>query len=350
MIGIGIGVKQQKVGGYGLASPVAVATAATGIGATSFTANWDVFTGALYYLLDVSTNINFTTYILQSRVSVTNSYLVRGLTSNTTYYYRVRAVTTYEATSIGYFGRVSAASGYLTPLEKASADFMIKELTSASLLSQMRGLYPMLGSNTNAMIQNLMSSSFTASIGAGYTASPTGLTSNGTSGFDTNANMSIDAILTNCHFGFYTRIATTNNSDVFFGCSDNFGTFLPIIQLYPYFTGGYIVSDIGDFTTRINVPNVLPNTGFTLSSRTSVNSNKVYRDGIATGTNTLTVTQSTLPNADLFFFGYNSNGIFSNPYSGEGALASFGLGLDDTEAANFSNIVEAFQQNLNRAV
>ena len=61
MIGIGIGVRTQKVGGYGLAKPVA--TAATGVGQTSFTANWNAYTGAVVYLLDVSTSPTFATFI-----------------------------------------------------------------------------------------------------------------------------------------------------------------------------------------------------------------------------------------------------------------------------------------------
>jgi len=77
--------------GIGLIAPVA--TAATGIGDTSFTANWNAYTGALYYLLDVSTSPTFNTFILQDQQVNTplTSYLVTGLTPNTTYYYRLRA-------------------------------------------------------------------------------------------------------------------------------------------------------------------------------------------------------------------------------------------------------------------
>lgn len=72
---------------------VVTATVATGIGATSFTANWNPYSGAQYYLLDVSTSSSFSSFILQNQVVSTNSYLVTGLTANTTYYYRVRAST-----------------------------------------------------------------------------------------------------------------------------------------------------------------------------------------------------------------------------------------------------------------
>lgn len=72
-----------------------VATAATGIGQTSFTANWETFTGAFYYLLDVSEVSDFSTFVYENQVveAPTTSYVVIGLNPNTTYYYRVRAST-----------------------------------------------------------------------------------------------------------------------------------------------------------------------------------------------------------------------------------------------------------------
>ncbi len=72
------------------------AIAATGIGATQFTANWQVQTGASSYLLDVSLTNTFLAF-----VGVYNDYEVGGgasisqivssLTPNTDYYYRLRA-------------------------------------------------------------------------------------------------------------------------------------------------------------------------------------------------------------------------------------------------------------------
>lgn len=70
-----------------------VATAATGVGQTSFTANWEAYTGATYYLLDVSTSSSFTTFVYENQITTSTSYVVIGLNPNTTYYYRVRAST-----------------------------------------------------------------------------------------------------------------------------------------------------------------------------------------------------------------------------------------------------------------
>jgi len=77
---------------YGGTLPVA--TAATGIGATSFSANWNAASGAAGYRLDVATDSAFTSFVsgyndLDAGNVTTAS--VTGLTTGTTYYYRIRA-------------------------------------------------------------------------------------------------------------------------------------------------------------------------------------------------------------------------------------------------------------------
>ena len=70
------------------------ATAATNVTSTSFTANWTAVVGATTYFLDVSTNSLFSSFVSgYNNLNVGNvtSTSVTGLTSNTTYFYRVRA-------------------------------------------------------------------------------------------------------------------------------------------------------------------------------------------------------------------------------------------------------------------
>ena len=76
--------------------PAPVATAATKVDeATSFSANWNAVAGATAYYLDVSTDINFgsfvTSYNNLNVGNVTTYSVNNNITVNTTYYYRVRA-------------------------------------------------------------------------------------------------------------------------------------------------------------------------------------------------------------------------------------------------------------------
>jgi hypothetical protein len=73
---------------------VPVATAATAITETGFTANWNGVAGATGYRLDVATDNGFTSFVTgynSKDMGNTTSASVSGLTGNTTYYYRLRA-------------------------------------------------------------------------------------------------------------------------------------------------------------------------------------------------------------------------------------------------------------------
>lgn len=67
---------------------------ATNITSSSFTANWDAVQGADQYYIDVSTQSNFSTFVTgfnNRNAGNSTSLAVSGLSSATTYYYRVRA-------------------------------------------------------------------------------------------------------------------------------------------------------------------------------------------------------------------------------------------------------------------
>lgn len=77
------------------AAPLAPAAAqATNISATGFTANWNMVSNASEYIIDVSTNFNFSSFVagyFDRSAGTALNIDVTGLISNTTYYYRIRA-------------------------------------------------------------------------------------------------------------------------------------------------------------------------------------------------------------------------------------------------------------------
>jgi hypothetical protein len=78
-----------------------VATAATAVTGTGFTANWNAYTDATSYRLDVSTVNTFASFVptYQNKAVTGTSSAVTGLSSGTTYFYRVRGIVAGVATS-----------------------------------------------------------------------------------------------------------------------------------------------------------------------------------------------------------------------------------------------------------
>lgn len=77
---------------------IPVATDATSITSTGFTANWETVSGATGYKIDVSTDIDFTTFVAGYEdydAGLVLTLPITGLAENTCYFYRVRA---YNAT------------------------------------------------------------------------------------------------------------------------------------------------------------------------------------------------------------------------------------------------------------
>ncbi len=74
--------------------PVPVATAATNISTTGFTANWNAVAGITDYEIDLSTSATFASYVSgYEAYSVTGDmHAITGLSGSTQYYYRVRSI------------------------------------------------------------------------------------------------------------------------------------------------------------------------------------------------------------------------------------------------------------------
>ena len=97
-----------------------VATAATAISTTGFTANWNAVSGAASYLVDISSD-NFVTFVTgyNSKSERGTSDIVTGLALSTAYKYRVRAVNA-GGTSTNS-NSIDVTTGIATPVTTAAS-------------------------------------------------------------------------------------------------------------------------------------------------------------------------------------------------------------------------------------
>ena len=317
-----------------------IATAATGIGTTSFTANWNAFSGAQYYLLDVSTSSSFATFVYQDQVILapTTAYVVIGLTENTTYYYRVRASTDayIDPDYLAFFNRVIAAGGFLTIAEQDATKQLVADLKANSLWTPMKAIYPMVGASAAACAQNLKSSSFTGTFTSGWTFASTGVTPNGTSAYmDTNLVPNTQLDNNSTHLSSYTR---TNADGVYIDIgTDNLYVFPRLSNnIYPrIYSEGSVIGGITN------------SSGFFMGNRTSSTVLKgQFNSNITTFSESVSRTRTNLT---VYLGGLHLSAL-TFPSIRQIAFSSIGDGLTDTQASNFYTAVQKFNQSLNRQV
>ena len=334
MIGIAIANSIGSASYGGSVVLVPTATAATSIGSTSFTANWNAFSGANYYLLDVSLSSSFSTFVLQDAVAVTNSYNVTGLTSNTTYYYRVRAVTGSDSDAMAFVNRVYTAGGVLSYNEVTATNQLVLDLKSYSIWTKMKAIYPMVGASASACAQNLKSSSFTGTFNGGWTYASTGVKGNGVNNYMTTSFNMLTQQPTGANVGIYVRTPHTGPSSypVAWDCS--------VPPIFNYLGGSqWVDSYLG--TTSTLIGDSAGYTGFFQRSG-SVGIQNRRLNNLNKGTNSVNYTAA---NTNMLL------GIYDN-YTNNSETAFFSLGdyITTTEQDNFYTAVQAFQTTLSRQV
>jgi hypothetical protein len=155
---------------------------------------------------------------------------------------------------------------------------------------------------------------------------------------DTFFNLqTIGGLLNNSSLGLYQRTLGNNAGG---SGLDTGNTRFDIIDFGARFFNN------NDSTTRINGGAIW--TGWSLGSRISSTSNKLYKNNTNTFTNTATNTQTSYSNINVTLAAMLSGTALFQNY--QIAFFHLGQGLNDTEAANYYNSIQTFQTSLGRQV
>jgi hypothetical protein len=251
-----------------------VATAATGVGQTSFTANWNAYSGAVVYLLDVSESSDFSTFVYENEIvyAPNTSYVVIGLNSNTTYYYRVRANDIdpdYEAI-ISY----ATTQGYTLPSinQRSLQQQLLIDLKDAGIWSKLDtfAVFATDGDSDFALIDWKRLIQYTAVNSPTFTTNQ-GFTSNGTSSYILSnffpLTSSVNYALNNNSFGVYQ----TQNDNIIFNAHGIYSSNNSGIYLNPKTVGGPIRS-WNNSNSGVSTGNVSDRNGLTSTIRLAAGS------------------------------------------------------------------------------
>lgn len=236
-----------------------------------------------------------------------------------------------------------AATGETDSTILGALNTLETDMATYGLTSKMKALYPMVGGTAGKHSYNFMNTAqYQITWSGGLTHSSTGVLPNATNGW---GNMNFPLYATggtgvtpqDNHVSFYSRTNLAGRDDIWLSTNSN--QFLGLMVRYIANNDAYY----GNWT-YYQTPNA-DGRGF-YTGKSVGTTGKLFKNGSSILTATISATfysGSSMMNQGLFL---GSTGYGNK----ECAFASVGLGLSDTEAANFYTAVQAFQTTLSRQV
>ena len=242
------------------------------------------------------------------------------------------------------------AAGITDPIQQNAINQLVLDLKGYSIWTKMKALYPFVGGTATTHKYNLKNpldtnAAFRLVFSGGWTHSSTGALPNGTNAWaNTYFNPSTNSLTyNNNHLSYYSRTNAISIYDI--GSGENTG--LKNLGLYLRRTGDVAGYDSGNYLTNRNTFSNIDSKGFFNGTVISSNS-KYFKNGNNQSTKSLT--SSTITALSVYIGAFNEDNIASYYTSKQVSFASIGLGLSDTEAANFYTAVQTFQTTLSRQV
>ena len=259
----------------------------------------------------------------------------------------------YDADALSFI----TAAAITDNTQKTAVNTLVTDLKTYNIWSKMKAIYPFVGGSATSHKWNLkdprdLDAAFRLVFNGGWTHSATGVKPNGTTAYaETKLVPNNVLIARNTHMGLYSRENTiAENYRIDMGAC-NLNTAIPIMSLSAkYDSSSNALSDSYNLNTnRILISNS-DSKGFYLSTRTSINSHKVFKDTTILATDSVNDGTNSTPEFQITIGGFNFAGSVVQYSNREQAFASIGDGLSDTEASNLYTAVQLFNTTLSRQV
>lgn len=251
------------------------------------------------------------------------------------------AAAAYDADAQAFFDAVGASGGSLTSTEEDAVNTLVLDLKSYNLWTLMIGLWPVVGTTSTTQQFNLKN---TAQYNLGFNGTWSFSSAGASPGVDGYATTGLIpsvvgfAALGSIHMSMYIT-EDFGGGDYEMGALGGGGEQSAISE-YNENNTAYIAVGSG-YLTIANGGSTKKNWLWTNNGTTS----NIYRDGTSIVNGLQAIINA---NVQFYLSAINNNGSVTGWGERSWALASIGLGMDATQAANYNTAVVTFQTALSR--
>lgn len=234
----------------------------------------------------------------------------------------------------------------LSTTEKDAVNDLVVTMKADGIWAKMQAVYPFVGGTATTHKYNLkdprdLDAAFRITFGGTITHNANGVQGDGSTGFgNTHWDVATDA-LDDFTVGFYCRTdGVSNNYD--FGQEDANGELSIRVKRSPgtYLYSGSLTLSTGALASCL---------GSYIVTRTTNQAFESFYNGVSHLSNTSTA--SAYPSGqDFYILALNNNGSLTSPSSRQYAMYFMGAALTPTEASDFHDSIEVFQDALSRGV
>lgn len=237
-----------------------------------------------------------------------------------------------------FFNKVTANGGSLNATEQTAITTLVADLKADNIWDDCQAIYPCVGASSAATQVNLKNTgSFQLSFSGGVTFSSNGFTTNGSNGFaDTFWSASTAAGQNDIHIGIMLFENQSVNG-IAIGSNDGSTS----LNIYPRYNGSQIYGRINSAGDGPTVTGVTTSKHLYLLSRIVSNQSALYLDGtefnLSTNSNGIAVGKVNI--------GRNQS-AGDQYFPSATCFATLGNGFSDTQAADYTTAIQAFQTTL----